>query len=1238
MKEKASRTIKTGQSEAAKQASQRSNMSDDGQEDDVVHAWKATEKGTKMSPDTWAIDSACSAHLCRERNAFKTLNTSASIDIVIADGSSMKTQGRGTARVRLPHSSGYTYIQDAYYVPGLDQSLLSVRQLDRCGMDIVFSDKKARIIDRNTNQLIGVGRLQGHDYILVEYGSAKPRKERAFPAREKPLNDAKEHSMTQGEYNTLIHRRLGHFGVDELSSLHEKTTGLVKAVANTIDQPCQPCIQSKMIRIQNRASSKRASRPLQRVFIDFWGPYYVKSLDGKRYFFTILDQATGRSWVYTCLERTEVYRIFKEWKAYIELQSGYILGIVRCDNAQEFIKLSEEMQPLGVLFEWTTPYTAEQNGPAERLNRTLVSITRSMLIDARLPQELWSYAVLAANYVRNHMPYRPTKLTPMESWSKEKPSIAHLRVWGCLCYTHIPRKSDEYNKLDVVSKECIFLGYEPTYRQYLVLDMMTMKTRRTSHVEFFESKHWRGQWNASKFTLEEPGEPEFEETSRESSTLGLVPNGLSKPDSPTESLSLSLQQHHSTPAQRKTGASVASDDILRVERSSSSPNAPIRVHNGENVAISPSNIAYGNKNGDGNAVTDDSNHIDDSNEESSGNIMAQGTSGSIALTSPVASTNEPRENTSPSSVLQLSLDDENQGENRENNQEELPPPRRSGRTELEEGKYRSLLNARMAKVDVATTPTTNSATKIEVKASKIRIPHSYEDAVSDAQWGHEWKYAIDEEIRALLLNDTFKFVKKPKGASLVSCKWVYSVKTNDDGTIDRFKARLVARGFTQELGLDYTETFSPTVRKEILRMFFAICVQKRWQIHTMDVDNAFVTATLQELIYMTMPKGINTSWSNDVDMVCILKKGLYGLKQSAREFYRKLKGILEKLGFVATLDPALFINHEYTAIIAVHVDDLAVAGASIEVIDDVKSKLKQEFKMKDLGFIRKYLGIRVEYVVGQHLKLDQEEYTLQILDRFRFNDARPVSTPCDGYESLKKAEPSDIRCDQKEYQEKIGSINYLAVCTRLDIAWVTNRLSQYLTDPTITHSNALNRVLRYLIGTTRNGLVYTYKPTIKRSILVGHSDSSFASLPDRKSVYGYVFTVNGTAISWASIKQSNIVLSTTEAEYTGLSETGKESIFLQQMFHIMDDQEYSPVKIMEDNQGANALATNPEFHKRSKHIDIRYHHVRQLVETNRIKIEYIASKENPSDMLTKPLLPRPLRYLMSKVGQEAVTH
>jgi Reverse transcriptase (RNA-dependent DNA polymerase)/GAG-pre-integrase domain len=499
-------------------------------------------------------------------------------------------------------------------------------------------------------------------------------------------------------------------------------------------------------------------------------------------------------------------------------------------------------------------------------------------------------------------------------------------------------------------------------------------------------------------------------------------------------------------------------------------------------------------------------------------------------------------------------------------------------------------------------------------------PQNLQEAQNDTYWSN-WKQAIQDEYNSLLESGTWEIVDRPT-QNVLSGKWLFKLKRGPDGGICRWKARWVVRGFEQQEGVDYQETFASVVKPMSYKVLFAIAAAHDLEIEQMDVKTAFLYGEIKETVFVEHPPEVDPSIDRKAK-VCKLHKGLYGLKQSPSVWYKTLSDFLKSLGFRSLLaDYSVFIKGDI--IIAAYVDDLLILGSKKTEIQKVKDALNSRFKMTDLGPCQYYLGMKVTRDrANRILRLGQRTYAERILRDFGMADCKPAATPMDTNVNLSPAEdgyeaPQEVK---RWYQGVVGAMMYLMLGTRPELAFPISVVSRYTANPTDSHVSAMKRALRYLKGALDYELVFKGST----SPLVGYTDADWAGdKGTRRSTSGYTFNIGSGAISWSSKRQPTVALSTCEAEYVAQTQAVKEAIWLKGLLVELSDMhnnELSPsaVILYADNQGAIALAKNPVFHGRTKHIDIQHHFVREKVESGDVHFEYIPTEQQVADGLTKPL-------------------
>lgn len=506
----------------------------------------------------------------------------------------------------------------------------------------------------------------------------------------------------------------------------------------------------------------------------------------------------------------------------------------------------------------------------------------------------------------------------------------------------------------------------------------------------------------------------------------------------------------------------------------------------------------------------------------------------------------------------------------------------------------------------------------------------------------KWIEAMGSEVSSILQKKTWKLVPRSKAHDVIGSRFVLCVKYGKDGEQERRKARVVAKGYFQEYGKNYVETYAPVARIESIRLAFAIAARERMHIRQYDVTTAYLNGNLEEEVFMELPKEMKRilkhitegqkydhqtiklaramlQESSQDDKVCRMNKALYGLKQAGRAWHRRLDRELRNLGATPTAgDTCVYLKGkgDDRVIVLIYVDDILIMSQNLMNIEQFGASLRNLFELKELGKLNYCLGI--EFKMDEHeFSMNQGIYIKAILQRFGMSDCHPVSTPIALGTKLTKDEPwSNADGPKPPFRELIGCLLYLARATRPDIAHAVSWLSQFNENFGQPHWSAAKRVLRYLKGTADMGIVYK----VGKNTFTGYTDADYGGcIIDRRSFTGYAFIMNGGVVTWDSRKQQTTAASTTEAEYMALSEAAKEAVYLQRFMEELGVKDMKKITLYNDNCSAQKLAQNPVFHSRTKHIDVRHHVIREILSTGMLTLEHVASDDMPADVLTKAL-------------------
>lgn len=1112
----------------------------------------------------WLIDSGCTSHLCKTKQMFKNLSLLSGKLNLATNANTTTVRGKGSVVLSGCNdrsSPTNVELQDTLYVPNLRYNLLSVSKITSKGYNVSFEEETCHISDSDGNIMLIGDRRNNLYYLRESHASASAISDRNCDLLE-------------------WHERLGHLNNKDLLKVVKKIGEKVDTSQISQLYDCKVCARAKMSSLPFSKSSGPCDEKLKIVYSDVVGPIHTEAIGGAKYFVTFIDDSTRWCEVFLLKRKNEVFEKFIEYKSFVENLFGKRIKFLQTDNGGEFCNkvFDDFLKQEGIVRRLTIPHTPQQNGIAERMNRTLVEMGRCMLLSSNLPARFWGDAVLTACHVRNRCPTSSLNGDiPYEKWFDKPVSVDYLRKFGTEVY--VLDKSRVKDKFEAKSVQGVFIGYPRNQKGYKVWIPSDRKSIVARDVKFCASKETvEHNLEADPFLMEENEncEPKYVE----------IEKNIERYEPRYVEIDVHDLSSNSMPARGNGGIS----EYLMPE---TSEEVGDRISEGREPE------------GDRQAIM----------KRAPGRPQIQ--RGQVGR---------------PRKIYRMVEVSESEAQESLQHEEE----HRSREDDVQIGRQGSSRNRQGSSVDEACDEfhdAENSEEAEFIGAAEI----SLRDALKDVD--HElWKEAILLEIRSLLKNETWQIVKKPVNREVVGCRYVLTTKLNVDKTTKK-KARLVAKGYSQRYGVDYFNTFSPVVRLDSIRLLSALAVELDMEVHQLDINSAYLNGYLDEEVYMEIPpllteclhklvkdpeiKEQASRMLSDLKTggdTCFLKRSLYGLKQAGRQWNKRLDEKFKYMGLIQSLKEPCFYyknidNRGTKLFVTVFVDDILVASQKRECIETFKRDLNKEFELKDYGLASYFLGI--DFVKKDDIIcLSQQKYIKNLLVKFGLDTAKEtISTPMEV--GLKLNEPSDVLGEKYPFRELIGSLIYLSSGTRPDITHAVVKLAAFTDCAKIIHWIAAKRILRYLKKTIDHGLVF--RKTGKS--LIGYSDADWGNCPiDRKSYSGFSFILGGAAISWKSQKQKCVTTSTCEAEYVSLSLCVKEAVYLQSFLFEIGLKDFASATIHADNQGAICLSNDPVFHSRTKHIDIQYHYIRSIIKENEnIKLKYVPTEEMLADILTKAL-------------------
>ena len=1077
---------------------------------------------------------------------------------------------------------------------------------------------------------------------------------------------------------TKLHNQFGHPG-------HRLLVEITKP-GNTSDQKkiitgippnfrCETCDRNKGK--HKPYVSKKNIEKISRLHTDVTGPFDPPTKEGYRYAQIIVNELTKEPILRLLKKKSHA---INELIDVINLHDNQNIDskiqAVRFDNGELKSKAFTKWCELkGIVEEPTIPFEKQSNGTAEQHIYLTKTKARCMLDDSKLPNQFWGWAMKHAAYVRSLTPTTEFKKSPFELRTSHPPETEFLKPFGSLVYVFTPKEKRQHSIATHVREKKIYIGaFGKAHIEVADPSSLKVTRHRYADCKFYPDIFPRA--NVSN------NDPKWDLIAEDPS----VTTNLEKDITENLKLHLEMKMLAASPEARRLlpnknqahkndvpvvllpnipkNLQIDMTDKMMLDKifNDTTNNIGGRTRSKRKLAAESDNtvprldgLTDSPSPGAG-AQADTSGDVDDAVEEDTLSLPNNSDKGSpIVVTDSVKGAN--MQNVNVTELEQALGTTDNNDKKRKRRDKivkklksiikecRIPYVKLKQNVAFSDGNYNneeiSIFNYEN-EINMITRkswhmrPAAEILAEVHTIVSELdsEIPKTWKQVLTHP-YKLYWIEAMKKEIDSLVTKKVWVITDKPQdGRKLIGCRWVFALKKKANGEIERYKARLVAQGYSQEEGIDYDDIYSPVIRQATLRYILSFCLAEGLDVELADIETAFLYGDIDKILFMKNPPG--DLYSVPRDKCLKLLKAIYGLKQAGRQWFVRLSDYLKRHGFIqGKFDKCIFIKRwtkekdgfNDVAIIGIYVDDIIIGGSK-RSINEVKKLIFAEFKGKALGKIAYMLGIIMDWKEDdKELYLHQRKYILEVLKKFRMDDdnVRIASIPIQPNINLygPRREDEEPLSKTLPYRSAIGALFYLLV-TRPDISFAMSVLSQHCENPTMRHWKGVLQVMRYLKGTLNLGLKLTNE---RGNRFTAYSDASYNLHHDAKGQGGYIIYHNGNPISYWSGKQRVNGLSSTDDEIFALNECVRE---LKALVYTSDDLKKRvelPINVYVDSQPCIKAMETGKRSKRNKHLEPRLFYTHELIEDGFIKLNYVNTKEQAADILTKALGPKDFIYL-----------
>lgn len=1118
------------------------------------------------------LDSASTEHVANNRDHLRDYHALSEPEYLLGGGGEVEIQGYGT--LQIPTASGkYLTLTRVAYCPDMPTNLVSLRRLMTTG---IYFDSLRMMLRRANGCSVHRVTDQLNQFVLHEFPSVQRIRGNAFKMRRRTA--AQQRSTADGH---LWHLRMGHAGAQALERLETSTRNA--EIRGPKVTKCEACAVSKTKEQISRSEPETPPvHPFDEVSIDMH-PMQGHRIYTRYLLITCRDSDFVMPYMLTTDSARSILEALIDAYCYTRIQFKTRWRKVRSDNELMADIIQTWFRAHGVKHEPSAPNTQAQNGRAERSGGVIGEMARTMRIHARLPEELWPSYIQAACYIHNRLPRAQNQwMTPYElvynmqrinlglqgDWTR--PSISHMRAYGCKAYVKIAdveqKKRKLFYKLNPRAEIGYLIGYAAS-NIYRIWIPHSNKIKLARDVTFDETQFFSGKTPE----LDAPTVRELDEVIE----MVSVPN--------QEDFDDIWQLPEGWVAQMPSDEHTATTDSLgqlieglqQLQPGDHGDNDDTSTFSQDTLSIAHSEST---------APTIYSSEPDREQEQAFEHVEHNTIRGSFYAGRTIGKRDI---------AARLESLDRSEG--------------------LEEAAKRP--DATLIK-DLPPPP----------KNRREMLRHRFMKEFQEAEREHMQTHKQAESFTEVPKEDARSSVK-------LSSMWVYTYKADQDGKLVKFKARLVIRGDMEPKTAE--DVYAATLAARSFRVLMALTAKYDLDSAQLDAVNAFMNAKLDRIVYMHPPEG-----HSGPGVVYRLNKAMYGLRRSPLLWQRDLRKALEELGFQAVpQEQCVMVNGDIIAFYFVDDIVLLYPRQQQQRAQRILGDLRSRYELKGGDPIEWFLGVHVIRDRGQKkLWLSQAAYIDKI---FQYADSREPSRSATTpmlQEELMQYHDEPSRQELKQYQRKVGSIQYAAVVTRPDVAFAASRLARYNTRPGPLHQAAADHVLHYLKNTRDQAIEYDGTRADDGWIIA--SDASFADNADRKSSQGWIMKLCGGSIAWRATKQPTVTTSTTEAELLAVSETAREAMFMARLLKALDKQLEAAMTIQCDNQQTVGLLTkeNAVLNTRLRHVDIHNHWLRQEVQRQHIRVVWVETAKMVADGLTKALPRQKFETFRKACGLQSIRH